>query len=902
MAFGQQASLEVRSQSPRLVATAPGRIVTASVVVANRGIEVDEILESLALPAGCQKVAPPDVPFRLPPRGQMVRVVAIAVPANMPAGRFPVRYLVQSRRDPSAIGSFDFKIHVTALDNLELVVEPHPAPVIAGDDYTVKLGVTNRGNCRIDAVLSQRSSMGFPVSSDTPSFSLEGGASRIIACRVRTDKRILRHTSHAVTFDVTATSDSGKSLTASQASVAEIIPLTTGKSDPYHHFPMQHRLIGMGTTGEEGGVQVEFSGDGTLDEAGRHRVDFMLRGPDAMTSSLFGERDEYGASYHCAHWDVDIGDRIYELSPLTERHSLGRGAGLTWHNTRTAIGAFYMTTRHRQYDIEELGAFARHDFTDRFNLQANFLRKWGGDPAFSRPLPQTLLTLSSHYHLGPQLDLNAEAGISRSDDGNIDFAYRTEAGGELFGFNYSVEWVHAGRDFHGYYHNTDTLYASVNRTITDQLRAHLSLNRYSGNLELNDILSTVVNRENSWEAGLAYDWTKETELSLACMHTERQDILAPAAYDFREDAARFGFSHDFGKFQLQGHFHLGSLDNAITGESSNFERISLTANWQPTARQSYSVFGSYGPSAFTGSTDQSFDAGVTAHWNLRDNLIASLSYGLNQYDGLIGSEQNQVLGSLRYQFKNKSSLSIVGRWSRASTQAVSSVATNIAAILVTYTVPFDVAVSRKRSIGMLQGRICDGSKGRAVGVPRVVLQVGDQFAVTDEAGAFQFPGLKPGLCELQVRQDSLGPHLAMTTPLPMKIKIRPADTTFVDLTVAPACSLTIVAKRYAPADGRMISTTREFREAGGQEGIVVEISNGRDVWRGQTDRLGEAAFDRLPGGQWNIRFAATELPAHHAIERPERTVTLRGGQPQVVDVRILPQQRTLRLLEQGTIR
>src|SRR5690348_9909153 len=81
-AFAQHPGVEVRSPAATLLDTMPGRIVTTSVVVRNRESVLEEFTERLTLPEGCQKVAPPDLPFRIPPDGQAVRVIAIAVPAT----------------------------------------------------------------------------------------------------------------------------------------------------------------------------------------------------------------------------------------------------------------------------------------------------------------------------------------------------------------------------------------------------------------------------------------------------------------------------------------------------------------------------------------------------------------------------------------------------------------------------------------------------------------------------------------------------------------------------------------------------------------------------------------------------------------------------------------------------
>ena len=425
-----QSSVEVHSPSSKLLDTAPGGIVTASVVVANRGAEADEFRERFILPPGCQKVAPPELPFRLEPGGQIVRVLAVSVPANMPAGLFTLSYRAQSRRDPSSLASFDFAVTVTAVEDLELLLEPGAATALAGDNYSVKLRVTNRGNSRLAVRLAQRSSLRFPVSVDASTFALEAGVSRVILCRVQTDKGFAKHTSHAVTFDVTATSATGKTLTASQASVVEIIPLIGGDREPFHQLPMQLRLIGIAETGHDARFQAELSGAGSLDEAGRHRIDFLFRGPDVQNSSLFRERDEYGATYTDERWKIDVGDRVYALSPLTEKHSLARGAGVTWHEDQTTAGLFAATTLYRQRNTEELGAFVRQDLTRDFSLQANFLRKTGGSSLAEKALPQNIVTIESRFRCGKLLDLRLEAGASRSDRGVTDSAYRVEARGE----------------------------------------------------------------------------------------------------------------------------------------------------------------------------------------------------------------------------------------------------------------------------------------------------------------------------------------------------------------------------------------------------------------------------------------------------------------------------------------
>lgn len=883
-----QQTVDVRMPSAKLLDASPGQIVTASVVVANRGAEEQDFNERLTLPEGCVKVAPADLPFSLAAGAQTVRLLAIQIPTTMAAGRFSFTYAVQGRRDPSATASIELDVRVAAIDGLELIIDPRTDPILAGDNYAIRGRVTNRGNSPVPLRLTWRSSLDYRVSSSVSSFTLAAGASQEILCRVATDKNLARRASHAVTFDISGTSTSGKILSASRASVVELIPLMSGNRDPFHYLPMQLKLTALADSSYGLQFQAELAGAGSLDEAGKHRVDFIFRGPDIQNTNFFGEHDEYGLSYHGEKWDVQLGDRIYELSPLTERRGFGRGAGFSFRSGATSTGAFYMTTLRRQKNTEELGAFIRHEVSHGFSFQGNFLRKWGGDDPTRNALPQNIATLETHLRHGRAIDLRVEAGVSRSDSGKTDYAVRAEARGQLFGrLDYAVEHTYAGPNFHGYDSDTRNTYASAVLPLTDQWRAHASLSIYSGNLDLNPERSTVVNRENSWDAGLSYKPDARTDLSLDWRHVSRNDVLEPAAYDFTEDSARLGVGRNFGRIQMQSFLDLGTLDNRVTGESGPFQRYSTYLTWQPTPRQGYSIFGVYGPSASTGSMEKSLNAGVSANWQVRDNLSTNVSYARNQYDNLDGSEQDQAMASLRYRCPNKDEIAIIGRWNHRASQKE-----NESAVMVTFTRPLSVAVSRKTSIGSLRGRLTESGTG----IARAVITAGEDFAVTDSTGEFEFPALKPGACELRVLNDSLSPALVISTPLPMKVRVRSAQTTRVELQAVKAATVSVRLAVFAPA------SAGTFKETGGLEAGVVELVRGSDVLPAQTDRLGNITFDRVPCGPWTLRVRDTRLPERHFVEQPEQSFVLQSGEAKKIEVRILPRKRTIQMIDQGSIR
>ena len=882
----RSAPLEVRSSSSRILESTPGQVVTTSVVVANRGAEPDEFIETITLPEGWVRVAPTEAPFRIEAGDQAVRVLALNVPDTASSGRYTIRYQAAGRRDPSARDSLDVAVAIASVDEMELKVEQRNDPVFAGEKYTFRAEVINRGNSPLAVSLGAKSSLSWPVSLDAPTFTLGAGESREVTGTVQTDEKLPRRGRHAVTLKASAATAGKKVLTSSRAAVAEIIPLISGDRDTWHRFPIRFSITSLMERGHDPQPQVELSGSGTLDEAGRNHLDFVLRGPDFEESSSLGLRDEYGLTLRGSGWQIDAGDRVFSLSPLTEKQTFGRGLGLTCRGDGFTAGTFYMRTRNRSENAEEVGVFSRKEMGKSFSVQLSGLRKWGGDSL--RGLPQNIFSFEARYQPSEHLDLRLEYGRSYADNGVQDDGYRIEARGNFAKFQYVFEHAHAGPNFNGYYCDTDTTHLSLLRPITRQLQATASINRYAGNLSQNPERSAVVNQESSWDAGLRWAFTNQTNVSAEWRHRDREDVLLPAAYDFVEDSARIGVGHNFGKLQLRSFLDLGTLENDITGESGPFERYSVHASFQPTPRQRYAIYANYGPSSFTAANDRTLNLGFSAEFQFKENFSAAFSYARNQYDGLTGTEQDQVMARASYRFANGDELGVTGRW---ASMGVMDRDEHEAAIMLTYSRTFGVPVSRKTSVGALAGRLeVEGQP-----VPRAIIRSGEDYAVTDAEGHFAFASIKPGNRDLQVLADSLGSNL-VATEVPSNVLVRGGATKRLNLRASRAGTVRVQARRFA------FGRTGEFVPAEGMPSVFVELSSGAERVVEQVNGGGEAVFERLRPGPWKAKIASENLPPNTFIENPERELELKPGEPAVVDVRILPVKRKILMIDQGVVR
>jgi hypothetical protein len=201
-------------------------------------------------------------------------------------------------------------------------------------------------------------------------------------------------------------------------------------------------------------------------------------------------------------------------------------------------------------------------------------------------------------------------------------------------------------------------------------------------------------------------------------------------------------------------------------------------------------------------------------------------------------------------------------------------------------------VSRKTSIGGVSGQLI--AEGRPVS--RAIIKTGDEYTVTDADGHFMFTSLKPGPRDVEVVGDSLGPKLVMTTSAPAKVHVNGAQSTTVDLNAVRAASVTIRVLRSAFGNGNQLVP------AGGQQGTIIELSNGTERLIEETDRLGSATFDRLRVGRWKMRISDSNLPANHILEHPEQEIELKPGQATEIIARVLPVKRKVQMIDQGSVR
>jgi protocatechuate 3,4-dioxygenase beta subunit len=876
--------VEARTTAPRLTAALPGKIITGSILVFNHSARSETYSEELLLPPGWSLIEPRDSTFLLRPREEQARIYAFAVSQSAAAGNYKITYTVKSRRDYGVTDTETLSVVVLPMIKLFMMVEENPEQVIAGQSYRARVRLSNRGNIETKVRITLALTPEYPSRTDPAVMTLGAGKSQLVTITVQTDEQLRQKVTEILTIRAEASVTGSAPVLFEQALPTVVLPRVTGDPSAYHTLPAYLRLMTMG--GDSGrGFQAEFSGSGSIDEDGKEKLEFLFRGPDRQSNTPVDLKDEYRVSYHGPLMELHLGDRSYSLSPLTDRYRYGRGAEADVRQGGAEAGVFSLKTRWENPEQTETGAHAGYAFSDSFGLRGNILtRNDGASMATVR-----LTSLQARATFDKAADLDMEYG----EDGKRATAYRINLNGHLPQDSwYEVEKIRAEPGYDGYYTDSDLTSAIVTIPLPGNIRWNLSYLSYQDNLNLDPAVKDTANKERTRKTGFFLPFFGGTDLSLEYEDFRREDRLEPVNYAFEEKVLIAGLGRTFRKFVI-----LATVEgeefatiNAPENGKKRSESYGFNAVLNPLNGLSLTLYGRSGQERYLENPDRVKSAGASASLRVNETFSASASYSVTNYDSSAKKRQDNSSSSIAYTFPNRHSLTLTSSWAKTEGSGEE------ASFMLLYTIPLYIPMTRKKSVGMIRGRITDKEK-EGMPVPNVVLSAGQATAVTDKNGEFVFPALKPGRYYLKEEKGSIGLNRATTESTPLPVEVTGGKIENILISVVTTGGLTGRIEVY----DFISSESDELKTACKGNNILVEISRGKEVLRRITDDQGKFSFEDVRPGTWTVKFYSDDLPLHHYLETEQLLVEVPPGKEQKIFTRVLPKRRHIQFIDEGKV-
>jgi len=922
----EEQSIDARLTALQAIKAEPARIISTSVLITNRSSSEEKFIDSVELPAGWHLIAPDGSAFNLKGSEKTVRLISFRVPATAPAGQYEVKYDVKNVSNGALCDRETLTVSVLSVHKLESIIERKPDNVIAGEQYKVYFRVINKGNAVTKIRLDIKSTPSYTLELSPEYATLSPGMSESFLLTVKTDEKKQSDT-NIITIKAVAVDMKDVSVSVDRSFAVRVFSRVTGACDPYIRIPTALSFMNL-RDNNRGGLQWAFTGNGSLDEEGTRQIDFLFRSPDLQRISSYGLRDECRFRYSDPDSLILLGDHVYSLSPLLENFLYGRGAGAVFRKKRWEYGAYVLNTRWIQPVQKETALFMGYRFNDSLALRGNYLSKSvnlsTAYSALNLNQAQTLLSpdttgmaklgsLMADFKLHKDINCEVEYGICNSNKepfkNSPNNGYQVKVEGRLKG-NISVLFnrIYAAPRFYGYYNDTDYTYSTVNFPLFRNLRSYLTYRSMKDNLGL-DISRRYANFQESYIVGTSYYFPSGMNLSLEYEDYRSKDILPPFDSNFSTQKLRLGIGRQMGSFSVQSYLDRGSVSNNLQNSFMPLDRVAISLSYNPTSLQSYSLYTTNGYDSFYLNPGASTTCGASTSISFGERIRFGASYD-NTISQARQVTQNMT-GSIFYYFKDMSYLSVLGYKRRGA-----DTDNNESTLFLSYSVPFGIPTGRKKSIGILRGRVYDEDNKRSP-LGGVVIIAGDATAVTDSKGEYIFPSLKPGKHMLSLEKTTVGVKRIPSTKMPLAVDVKGGVTVTRNIAITTGCTLTGRVVLYAEAltdkkqgdkemfikrPGEKEGNIGNYIEKGGVAAVIIELSNGEETMRQYTDESGKFYFSGIAPGTWTLRANNADLPELNYLEKDTDTIELKAGEEKEYSFRVLPRKRVIKIIDSGPVK
>jgi hypothetical protein len=419
--------------------------------------------------------------------------------------------------------------------------------------------------------------------------------------------------------------------------------------------------------------------------------------------------------------------------------------------------------------------------------------------------------------------------------------------------------------------------------------------------------------EKYYQLGADYRLETDTSFSLDWLSRNRKDRLDSPKFDYQEDTFRFGIGQGLGKLILSTSAEYGETKNNLNNTTCPSERYTASVYFTPNNKQSYGGYVYYDKNSdFTGENRRSTTIGLNAQYQIANRTSLNLMLQTNDYQGSTQSGRDNLELRLSHIFANNNKLSAIARYTRYE----NSNSNDDTALMVEYTIPLGLPVCRRKSVGSIKGYLYDQETQNAIG--NAILKLNGFTAVTDKAGNFTFPSVRPGIYYLNVDTASIGMNRIPTQKIPIELAVQGGEKTSVDIAVTRAARLSgrITVYGYQnnhdkmppgkqPCDTNGLyvfancgSTNGDAKlvEDHGLANATVELKSSSEIKRTDTDNQGGFVFEELRPDKWTLKIYSDNLPEYHYLEEDTFELELRPGQKEEISAKVLPRKRRIHII------
>lgn len=774
----------------------------------------------------------------------------ISVDPNTPFGSYSLE--IQLINKEQVIAKYDLFLNLKKNRSLEVIPIEKPDKLSQKSQEEIKYLVKNTGNTPEKISISSRSG----VVSGKTNILLLAGESTVVS--TINDLPLSNQDIKLVSFDLSCKLDDLEKPFVTVFTVP-MMSFTTAKNDPYQRFPVQSSLVynQFNSSSENmGAFFFDINGKGFLDSKNKHLVEFIARGPNRFNIPRFGSIDQYFVGYETGNWRVDLGDKMFKNSELTESSRFAKGAQIKRKIGDNEISAFYLKPRFIKTIKNEFGANLTHTFSDNFKSELIYMHKYHteNDTDYSTNFLAFVSNLVKNRY-------NAKMEMSLSKTGNLVSAgafYNSNF--ELEKFKMYTNIIFTGKNYFGFYNNSLQLSNSTFYNLNKKITLGFSKNISQLNPSLDSFYYTVSPFVNNNNFSVNLDINKKNKVRFFLISGSREDKMKIQSYHYKEQLFRYFYEYNSKAFNFRLDGDLGKslnlLETTDNQKYNDFYRFRGLVGYKATKNFSASVFmENLNTTRYAAVTSNKifWYYGVSTQMRIKNMLSFNLNYRNNYTPDELYQSQSFFDASLNLRVKNQE-LSLMGSY------GIIPPPINDKNLFVSlkYTVNINTPIRKKRGLGGVNGRI-DGVK--KVGV---VLNMNGKSVMTDKDGRFSFNDLVPGKYFLGVNKSTLGFGNILDANMPYLVEVKPNERREVKLDVINT--------------GKVLGEVVMVKsEPSSIENILVELYNDTYSKITTTNKQGGFQFSELREGEYKIRVVSENIKKQFTINNTSLNLKVQKG-------------------------
>ena len=749
-----------------------------------------------------------------------------------------------------------------------------PEHVVAGETFKATYILQNLGNTTKKVFI------------ETNNCDVEGGAEIKIEPGASSRITIFKQTSEEIT-------DVKKEYFTVRAMVSDrviksiyrfivVFPSKTTKKDLFFRFPVSASINYLSTNRNgnyDEAYQYQIFGSGSLDQEGKHQLEFLARGPNNTNLSFLGQYNQYYLSYSNKNIEVFVGEKTFTFTPLTEssRYGIGTENRINFNNG-LSFGFLYVKPRFYENIQNEFAAYSNFEFNNNNEFGLYYVLKRNAvidDLTYLTSFTSTLNPFEK-----TSIDFEISRGLFR---GIWDNAIRTNLNTQFSVFQFSGNYFYTGKNYPGYFSNSKFYSGNFSVHITPKL----SIGVYAKEDFLNAQLDTFfisAPYSKSIQSVINYNIAPRTYLKFYWREFERKDRLIHDKFHYKTKSINSQFSQKLRKIDyfILGEF--GETTNLLLepGENrQNTYRGSVNVGYRINSQNAFKVFGSWSNiNSFVSEEQRNLTAGLSVSSQISKNIKANLhvqnAYDIDDYY----RNRNLMQLQLDYKFLKNHNIALRGFYT-IFTQQVDDPEFTLSA---TYTYNFGLPIKQIVKAGDVKGKI---SRDDGSAVEGIILYLLNKTTITDNNGEFWFKSVQPGKHLLTIDRSKLEINETTSIPTPIEIDVIEERETLFNFRITTGARLlgkfTFEENKISALNDTTIKP----------KNIIVELKNDFEQFRITTNEDGSFSFPIVRPGQWNFKLYKNSIPSGYDVSQTVYNLDLKSGEERSLQINLSSKKRNI---------